>query len=236
MSEGAGNIGWSARADVVQQELANIHGKMANLRRVDVVNDRSLITTPTVVPLKTSTIRTNSTILRSTDSPHRRLIVRTGWKRTYPIHRRTLPIVSLLVPITTVHLRVSTTDERRIWHLVGARRLNGGRSVLRWRSTIGGRPRLSRQTRGPGRVRVAWVVRVGAVLVVRITRVVRIARIVRVARGIRAARIVRAAGGRSRGAVHSRVRDHLNAQRNLSCGIAQGRKDDDERANDGGDG
>jgi hypothetical protein len=128
-----------------------------------------------------------------------RRLVTTPTVAVPPTLGTTLSVRSLFIPITTVHLRVSTIDERRIWHrFVGLRWVGGRGSVLRWRGTVGGGSSLDRQSRRHGRIRVAWVRR-GLAVVAR----------------------------------HLRIWDHLDSQRNLSRDKAHGRKNKNERANDG---
>ena len=106
---------------------------------VTLVNDdRGLITTPAVIPLKNKADQRKFHNTQSTGSPNGWLGVRTVvGGGTYPTLGRTLSVVSLLVSITTVHLRVSTVGEGRIRHvLVVARRRGRRGSVLGWWGTI----------------------------------------------------------------------------------------------------
>ena len=89
---------------------------------------------------------------------------KSGEMGTYPTLRSTLPVMSLFEAITTVHLGVSTIDERGIWHrLIDTRRLGGRGSMQRWRGAIRRGPRLDRQNRGIARTRVTWVRRSWAI-------------------------------------------------------------------------
>lgn len=108
-----------------------------DLLRVALVNDdRGLITTPVIV---VSPLERKTQVRSAGDSiAPGRLVLQAGvWeqaskKETYPTLGSTLSVGSLFVAITTVHLRVSTADERRIWHwLVAFRRLCRRRSILR---------------------------------------------------------------------------------------------------------
>lgn len=120
---------------------------------VSLVNDdRGLITTPVIVfsPLERKTqARSANNSIKSGRLVLQACVWEQAWKKeTYPTLGSTLPVGSFFVAITTVHLRVPTTDERRIRHrFVAFRRLGRRGSILRRRGAVRRRSRFDRRDR-----------------------------------------------------------------------------------------